>query len=149
MTPRSDYEKFESSSPENRRLLREEELIVGVAETIWREMERQGVSRAALAERLGNTPGYVTQILSGSRNLTLRTLADVADALNFRVRFKVCRNESKTEETAHFIVPQSMRWTEMANLLTFCSAEEPQLNFPDPPGAQNESAQTSEQGLAA
>lgn len=92
MTPRSDYEAFESSSPENRRLLRQEELIIDVAETLWRALEREGTTRAALAGRLDKSPGFVTQILSGDRNLTLRTLADVADALDSTVRIRICPN---------------------------------------------------------
>lgn len=90
MRPFTDYEAFEASSPENRRLLREEELILTVAELFWRELERTGVTRAALAERLDKSPGFVTQILSGDRNLTLRTLADVADALHCNVQVRLC-----------------------------------------------------------
>lgn len=44
-------------------------------------MTEQGVSKAALARRLGKSRAYVTQTLAGDRNMTLRTLASFADAL--------------------------------------------------------------------
>lgn len=52
-------------------------------------MEKRWVqNKAQLAERLGKSKAYVTQVLSGSRNMTLRTLADFAFALGFRVELK-------------------------------------------------------------
>lgn len=81
----TDYEEFAAASAENRRLLRREELILEATDGLAILMERQGISKADLARRLGRTRGYVTQILSGSRNFTLRTLAEVADALGHRV----------------------------------------------------------------
>lgn len=78
----TDYEEFESSSVENRRMLREEELILDVTIALSDAMDRAQMSQSQLASRLGKTPGFVSQILSGGRNLTLRTLADVADAMD-------------------------------------------------------------------
>jgi transcriptional regulator with XRE-family HTH domain len=46
----------------------------------------QGFTKAELAERLGKTKGWVTQVLGGYRNMTLRSRADVADAPGVRVR---------------------------------------------------------------
>lgn len=48
-------------------------------------MEDHGVSRSQLAQRLGVTPGRVSQILSGDDNLTLRTVAAVCVALDARL----------------------------------------------------------------
>jgi len=47
-------------------------------------MKDNGISKAELAERLGKTKAFVTQCLSGRQNLTLRTLADLFTALQFR-----------------------------------------------------------------
>ncbi|MCK9518033.1 MAG: helix-turn-helix domain-containing protein [Dehalococcoidia bacterium] len=60
-------------------------LMIAVGEVIVDRMEALGVSRSELAERLGVKPPRVTQILAGSGNLTLRTLAHVAHALDARV----------------------------------------------------------------
>ncbi len=78
-------EAFEASSVKNRRLLRQEELILAAATALCELLEREGVTKTELAKRLGVTKGFVTQILAGDKNLTLRTIADVADALGRRV----------------------------------------------------------------
>ena len=144
MTQRSDYEKFESSSPDNRRLLREEELIVGVAEAIWREMEKQDVSRAALAKLMDATPGYITQILSGQRNLTLRTLADIADALDSGVRVKLCRNAQTLSESSVFSVSVPRTW-QIGKVLEFSRANDTQMQIP----TTRKTGDLDEKGLAA
>jgi transcriptional regulator with XRE-family HTH domain len=76
-------------SPENERLLAQEYLIATVAQEIWEVMERADVSRATVAERLGKTRSFVTQILSGSKNLTLRTISDIAHALDCEITIKL------------------------------------------------------------
>jgi transcriptional regulator with XRE-family HTH domain len=67
------------------RLLNQEELILEATELIHELLEATETSRAELAERLQTTRGYVTQVLNGSRNMTLRTLADLGFALGHRV----------------------------------------------------------------
>jgi transcriptional regulator with XRE-family HTH domain len=47
-------------------------------------MRERGLTRADLAARMGVSPGRVSQILSGSENLTLRTLAALSTALDAR-----------------------------------------------------------------
>ncbi len=71
------------------RLLAQERLIVAVTEALWEELERAGVRRADLADRLGVSKAYVTQALNGGQNLTLRTLADFAWALDAVVRVQL------------------------------------------------------------
>ncbi|MEV4436762.1 helix-turn-helix transcriptional regulator [Streptomyces sp. NPDC049555] len=43
------------------------------------------MTRKDLADRMGVSPGRVSQILSGDENLTLRSLAAVAESLDARV----------------------------------------------------------------
>ncbi len=90
--PSTDYELFEQSSDHNRRLLREEELILEVTEAVSAVMQEEGISKARLAKRLGKTKGFISQLLSGGRNLTLRTLAGLVDALGYRVTITVSKN---------------------------------------------------------
>jgi transcriptional regulator with XRE-family HTH domain len=78
--------KTESPSPEAQQLLREKELIHQTTQTIYAVMEKNGVTKAELARRLGKTNAYVSQLLSGDRNLTLRTIADIALALEIYPR---------------------------------------------------------------
>lgn len=44
------------------------------------------ISRTQLAERMGVSAGRVSQILSGDENLTLRSLANIAQALEIEVQ---------------------------------------------------------------
>jgi transcriptional regulator with XRE-family HTH domain len=66
-------------------VLEQEHLILDVTEMIVELMNERGVTRSELADRLGKTKGHVSQLLSGSRNLTLRTLSDIFVALDFRL----------------------------------------------------------------
>ncbi|WKK20836.1 helix-turn-helix domain-containing protein [Streptomyces olivoreticuli] len=56
----------------------------------------RGMSRKELADRMGVSPGRVSQILSGDENLTLRSLAAVAEALEVGV--EVCFFEQTSTE---------------------------------------------------
>ena len=71
------------------RLVRQEELILDVTERLTEALQETGVTKAELARRLGRTPGFVSQVLGGGRNLTLRTIADIAVALDLRPAFKL------------------------------------------------------------
>jgi len=76
-------------TPEYERLVAQETLIADATELICDVMERQGVSRLDLARRLGKSKGFVSQILTGERNMTLRTFADVLFALGHRAELCV------------------------------------------------------------
>ena len=75
----------QTASPESRRLYEEERLILWAAEAVAEAMARRGLTRAQLADALGTSRPNVTQLLNGSRNMTLRTLAAVAHACGARV----------------------------------------------------------------
>lgn len=77
-------EQWANQSEANTRLVAQELLITEVTEEIWKAMEEAGVTKAELANRMGATKGYVSQVLSGSRNMTLRTLADICFALGHK-----------------------------------------------------------------
>ncbi|HEY3733289.1 MAG TPA: helix-turn-helix transcriptional regulator [Streptosporangiaceae bacterium] len=57
-------------------------LITRLTNEIDWYMRARKLTRADLAGRMGVSPGRVSQILSGGENLTLRTLAGVASALD-------------------------------------------------------------------
>lgn len=54
-----------------------EDLIYNVTEDLLVQMEELGVTKLELARRLGKSRSYVTQMLSGARNMTLGTLSDI------------------------------------------------------------------------
>jgi transcriptional regulator with XRE-family HTH domain len=59
-------------------------LVTQLTNEITWYMRERGLTRADLAARIGVSPGRVSQILGGGENLTLRTLAAVATALDAR-----------------------------------------------------------------
>jgi len=75
------FESWTNENEEHQKLVAQERLMLEVTEAIHAEMEELGVNRAQLAERLGKSKAYVSQLLSGSRNMTLRSLADISFAL--------------------------------------------------------------------
>ena len=84
------------------RLVRQEELILQVTGVMTEALENAGVTRAELARRLGRSPGFVSQVLGGGRNLTLRTLSDIAAALSLRPELKLSsESESRQECGTH------------------------------------------------
>ena len=74
------------NDPEYQRLLAEETLILEATERIVALLEAENVSRQELAERLGKSKGFVSQLLSGDRNMTLRTLASLGYVLGHTFR---------------------------------------------------------------
>jgi transcriptional regulator with XRE-family HTH domain len=73
------------NDPEFRKLLAQEELILEVTETICDILENEKISRKELADRLGKSKGFISQLLNGGRNLTLRTVADILHVLGYKV----------------------------------------------------------------
>ena len=82
MAMADDVLSRELSNKEFLRVYLQESLIFDVTERICEAMKEQNVSRSELARRLNKTKGYVTQVLKGTANLTLRTVSDILFALN-------------------------------------------------------------------
>jgi transcriptional regulator with XRE-family HTH domain len=72
--------------PEFRRLLATESLVTEASELISRLMAEQNVSKADLARRLNKSRAWITQLLSGKTNMTVRTLAEVVYTLDAEVK---------------------------------------------------------------
>lgn len=69
-------------------------------EIVWYMRER-GLSRADLAARMGVSPGRVSQILGGTENLTLRTLAALSTALDARFDIELRALKDGDTYTSH------------------------------------------------
>jgi transcriptional regulator with XRE-family HTH domain len=85
----SRLQRWVSHSPERARIYAQESLIIDVSEEIQAAMDKAGCSKSDLATKLGSSKSHVTQLLSGGRNLTLRTLADIASALGRKPCFRL------------------------------------------------------------
>ncbi len=54
----------------------QERVIFDATELICEHLSDRGMTRSQLAQGIGKTKGYVTQLLDGTTNMTLRTLSD-------------------------------------------------------------------------
>ena len=59
------------------------ELIMDVTESICEILEKENIERQTLAKRMNKTKGFISQILNGSRNMTLGTLAEISYVLGY------------------------------------------------------------------
>lgn len=63
-----------------------ERCIVALTEAVASRMREAGLSRTKVAAKIGVTKGHVSQVLSGRRNMTLRSLADLLWACGAEVK---------------------------------------------------------------
>lgn len=71
------------------RVYAREELVYNVTEDILVALEDLNVSKKELARRLGKSRSYITQILSGARNMTLGTLSDICFAMGVKPKVTI------------------------------------------------------------
>ncbi len=64
----------------------EERAVLEFTEEVYRRMEDLGLTKRQLAERLGTSAAYVTKVLGGDANFTLRTMVRLARALESNVQ---------------------------------------------------------------
>jgi hypothetical protein len=119
MRPKAKLDEL-LKDPEYRRVFQQEKLILEVTEAVCRVMDETRTSRSVLAKLLGRTKGYITQLLSGRRNLTLRTWADMMTALGHEARVTV---QPLTYQVTFTITPETegdvpQRWLPSANTTT-------------------------------
>lgn len=67
-----------------------EELILDLTEQIVAAMKELGVNRTELAARMGVSKAFVTKLLRGNTNVTLKTMASLARSLGCNVNIEVC-----------------------------------------------------------
>lgn len=89
------------SDPHIRREYEEERLYGEAVANISGLLESLKISRRRFAERLGVSAGRISQMLSGERNLTLRSLAAMAWALGYEVDIRVKPMSDRSGTPAH------------------------------------------------
>ena len=67
------------------RFMAQEDLIIEITEGFCKILEEKHLSRSKLARLMGRTRGYISQLLNGRSNITLRSLADIAYHLGYHV----------------------------------------------------------------
>ncbi|MFE6861900.1 helix-turn-helix domain-containing protein [Nocardia sp. NPDC057668] len=72
-------------TPEADALVAEERLVLAATEMVHEALHETGTTKKQLADKLGVRPTEISQRLSGRRNLTLRSLAQMMHALGYGV----------------------------------------------------------------
>lgn len=85
--------------PEFARLMAHGDLIMEVTETLCELLEKEKISRKELADRLGKSKGFISQLLNGGRNLTLRTVADILHVLGYRASLTPFKEADQRKES--------------------------------------------------
>jgi transcriptional regulator with XRE-family HTH domain len=70
-----------------------EGLKLDITERICELMEVRGINRKQLAEIIGSSPAFITKILNGNSNFTLKTMLSLADALGCKLAVKFEQKE--------------------------------------------------------
>ena len=107
----NQWAKRQECTEEDRREYERERLLAWTADALAEMMEDGGMSKADLARRLGASRAHITQVLSGSRNATLSTVADFAWALGKRavVKFEPLRAGHFISSPVHLVETKKLR----------------------------------------
>jgi len=84
-----ELEIFKPKNQKDEQLLKQEETILAITEEIWGAMEAKNITKAELAEKIGCSRSFMTQVLSGSRNMTLATLSKICEVLELKIEVKL------------------------------------------------------------
>jgi transcriptional regulator with XRE-family HTH domain len=79
------------------RQMAEEGLILDVSQQLFEVMEEEGITKAELAKRLGCSKAYITKLLRGPSNMTLRKVAEVFHALGRVLKLKAVPVDEETD----------------------------------------------------
>jgi len=94
---KSFFDSMESESKTNKKIFARATLIQNVTEDIMIAMEDLKISKSDLAKKIGKSKSYITQILSGSRNMTLTSLSDLCFELDIIPDVKILEDNQKFE----------------------------------------------------
>ena len=81
-----------------KKLYLEEKLILGVTNIISELMEAQGLRKTDLAERVNCNKGYITKLLDGTKNMTLKTVSNVFFELGYTLAVEAVLIEELIED---------------------------------------------------
>ena len=67
-----------------------EEAILELNERIAQIMEEKGINRAKFANLLGVSKAFITKLLNGNPNLTIKSMVSIANALGCELDIDIC-----------------------------------------------------------
>lgn len=101
------YPENKVFSEAEERAFAREELVYNVTEDLLVIMEDHEITKSELARKLGKSKSYVSQVLSGSRNMTLGSFSDICFALGFKPEIKLPVQEENDSIFYSFYDPTS------------------------------------------
>lgn len=111
------------------RLMAQEDLIMDVTENFCRILEEEKLNRSQLAQIMGKTKGYISQLLNGNRNITLRVLSDIAFSLGYIIRVRVKKRGVKTEPVKLHLIVDNRKQNKEQFFLSDETLQMPCVNF--------------------
>ena len=107
-----------------------EAAVLDFTVSLWDAMQSEGVSQAELARRIDSAPAYVSRVLGGADNVTLRTMVRMAYALGLRVRvdlqkFKDTEKPMGSLTCARFAPTREFRSVRVVNSIPFAANDKP------------------------
>jgi ribosome-binding protein aMBF1 (putative translation factor) len=91
----------------------QEKLILDVTELIAKIMEKKNIKKTELAQKLSRSKGYITQLLDGRANMTIRTISDIMWALDSGLIVDACTLDSEEtvkSPTQYYQVSDTKPW---------------------------------------
>src|SRR5579885_2868781 len=85
----------------------EERAILDFTEEILRRIEELNISKSDLAARLEVEPAYVSKLIRGSNNFTLRTMVRISRALASELRFHLQPIGMRAEWTDYNLIAEA------------------------------------------
>ena len=74
-----------------------ESVAFDISVQIYKQMEKLGINKKDLAEKLNVSKSYITQLLKGKSNMTIETLIKVAEALGMTLQIELVEKTVNTE----------------------------------------------------
>lgn len=121
------------STDQGERIWQQERTILDATERICELMLKNKVTRSDLAYRLGKSKGYVSQLLDGERNMTLRTLSDVFVALGRAVHITDANLNSGIDAPGVFrIFEETVGWKQPEQVRSTNTSHPKTIQVTDP-----------------
>jgi hypothetical protein len=79
--------EYQKQNMDFERRLNMEDLVLEITEAFHEILNSEEINIPKLARMMGRDEDFITQLLNGGRNLTIRMVADIAWHLGYEVKF--------------------------------------------------------------
>src|SRR5690554_585909 len=89
-------EGFEGDSAQEReKLVAQEKAMYRISDAIYQAMQEAGLNKIQLAELVDKKPAFITRLFKGDNNMTIKTLAAFAFALDKEIKIELQDRHNK------------------------------------------------------